>query len=498
MKSFPAKRVGFVLLAVLVTSGALLATDIPLGNWTVPPYHRSGITTMTDITSGVAFVGIQPCRVVDTRPASAFPAGYGAPIMAANAIRTFDINSAAHCPGIPAGAEAYSLNFTVTETTGGGDVRAWPTGNPPPTPTSVQNWATAGVSLANATIIPAGTGGSIDVQVAGSATHLLIDINGYFTGSYNNGVSFIASGDVPSFLFFGITFPGTMGQFTNSSATWSYGVRGSSSSTTNFGAGVNGSANGGDPAGGTCVDCRASGVRGGSVNGHGVLGISRAGGTAGGVTGIFMDSSNNEYTASVGILGYSSITSVRGENNISKGGTVSFTEPHATDAAKKIVYVALEGNEAGTYFRGRGKFQNGMAAIDLPEDFRMVTQPEGLSIQVTPIGEMATVAVAQIGLDRIVVKGSRNVEFFYTVNGIRRGYGDFQPIVANDKDYLPASADARLPDVRPEIRNRLIANGTYKPDGTVNMETVQRLGWDRVWAERESAAPPAPQSPGSP
>jgi hypothetical protein len=496
MNSSRGKSIAFVLFALLI-SAFLLAGDIPLTNWTVPPYHRSGITTMTDISVGIGFVAIQPCRVVDTRPASAFPAGYGPPIMAANAIRTFGINSSTQCPGIPSAAQAYSLNFTVTETTGGGDVRAWPTGNPPPTPTSVQNWAAAGVTLANATIIPAGTSGNIDVQVAGSATHLIIDINGYFTSAYNAGNPFVASGDVGSFVFFGITFPGAMGQFSNSSTTFSYGVRGLSSSTTNGGAGVFGSANGGDvfSASATCAECIASGVRGGSANGHGVLGTSRAPGTAGGVTGIFFDSStNNEFVNSVGILGFSSTTGVRANNNISKGGTVSFTEPHATDASKKIVYVALEGNEAGTYFRGRGKFQNGTATIDLPDDFRMVTQPDGLSIQVTPIGEMATVAVSQIGLERIVVKGSRNVEFFYTVNGVRRGYGDFQPIVANDKDYMPVSADARMPDYRPEIRSRLIANGTYKPDGTVNMETVQRLGWDRIWEER-SRPQPQPTQP---
>ena len=172
--------------------------------------------------------------------------------------------------------------------------------------------------------------------------------------------------------------------------------------------------------------------------------------------------------------------------DITKTGTVSFTEPHPTDASKIIQYAALEGPEAGTYFRGRGKFQNGIAAIDVPETFRMVTDPEGLSIQVTPIGNMATVAVMQIGLDRIVVRGSRNVEFFYTVNGIRHAQRDFAVIRDNDKDYVPAGPDAKIPEIYDgEFRNRLISNGTYIPDGSVNMETARRLGWDRIW-DRES------------
>ena len=73
MKSSP-KRFGFVLLAVLLTSSVLMAVDIPLTNWTVPPYHASGsqggITTMTDVTPGTGFVGVAPCRLVDTRIAT--------------------------------------------------------------------------------------------------------------------------------------------------------------------------------------------------------------------------------------------------------------------------------------------------------------------------------------------------------------------------------------------------------------------------------------------
>jgi hypothetical protein len=41
----------------------------------------------------------------------------------------------------------------------------------------------------------------------------------------------------------------------------------------------------------------------------------------------------------------------------------------------------------------------------------------------------------------------------------------------------------------PVERQCVIDNGTYKPDGTVNMETTHRFGWDRVWAERESPTP---------
>lgn len=530
MKSSPGKRVAFVLFALLVVSSSLLAVDIPLTNWTVPPYHRAsasgGITTMTDITSGTGFVGVTPCRIVDTRGGGVFTGAYGPPALAANVTRTFDINSAPHCTGIPAAAEAYSLNFTVVSTTGGpGDLRAWPTGNPPVQTTSVLNWTTANVIIANATVIGAGTSGSIDVTAAGFGTQLLIDINGYFTENYNDGVAFEAIGNVASFFVPGFLVLGsnantgiaaygvwglsagvgtTSGNTAAGVAGWSTGTTGLTNGVLGVGssnsigaAGVLGIATDGSVSAALTAsggDRHAGpGVIGITTSGQGVVGIVSGGGTGEAVTGIATNGSGVKLTQ--GFLGYSSTTAVYGDGNIAKSGTVSFVEPHATDASKKVVYIALEGNEAGTYFRGRGKIQNGTAAIELPEDFRMVTQPEGLSIQVTPIGEMATVAVAQIGLDRIVVKGSRNVEFFYTVNGIRRGYGDFSSIEPNGKEYLPESPDARMSESwSPEIRSRLIANGTYKPDGSVNLETAQRLGWDRVWAERESQPRPAPMA----
>lgn len=197
--------------------------------------------------------------------------------------------------------------------------------------------------------------------------------------------------------------------------------------------------------------------------------------------------------ASGGYLGFGSDVGIFFLNGLGGIGTKSFIEPHPTDASKVIRYVSLEGPEAGTYFRGRGRFQRGLAAIELPEDFRMVTDPESLSIQVTPIGELATFAVIRIGSEGIVVKGSRDVEFFYTINGVRRAYNHLDPIQPNEKFFVPESPDAKLPKyLSNEEKGRLIANGTYNADGTVNMETAERLGWTKAWREREERAKAAP------
>jgi len=184
-------------LVFVCLAAQLAGLDQPIVNWSAPPYwfpqaergvraapetpglRTSSIATVP--TGPLPFFAIAPCRVVDTRPSQGFTDAYGPPIMAANAIRTFDVNSAPHCPGIPAGAEAYSLNFAVTETTGEpGDIRVFPTGTPP-SGTSVLNWNFAGNgAIANAIVVPAGMNGSIDVLVAGFDTHLVVDVNGYY------------------------------------------------------------------------------------------------------------------------------------------------------------------------------------------------------------------------------------------------------------------------------------------------------------------------------
>jgi hypothetical protein len=197
------RRLAVAVALAVSSSGSVVAEEPTLllpaesvVNWTAPPYwsppEAVAREKSTDVgalgtmaieavpTGPLPFFGITPCRLVDTRPPNGFTGAYGPPILAANATRDFDLNSVPHCPGVPVSAQAYSLNVTVTETTGPGDVRLWPTGSPPLVPVSTQNWAAANVTIANAAVVPAGTNGSITVLVAGSATHLIIDINGYY------------------------------------------------------------------------------------------------------------------------------------------------------------------------------------------------------------------------------------------------------------------------------------------------------------------------------
>ena len=79
--------------------------------------------------------------------------------------------------GLPAGAAAYSLNMTVVPSGPLGFLTTWPTGQAQPLVSTLN--APKGFYVANAAIVPAGTGGSVNAFVT-DTTHVIIDVNGYF------------------------------------------------------------------------------------------------------------------------------------------------------------------------------------------------------------------------------------------------------------------------------------------------------------------------------
>jgi hypothetical protein len=486
---------------VLSTSSIAIAQtiDIPLRNWTVPSYREvspsGGITTMTDITQGIGFVGVAPCRLVDTRSGSGFPSGYGPPSLSQGIQRNFDLNSQPNCTGIPDAVKAYSLNFTVTNTAGIGFLLVWPQGGTQPNVSSI-NYV-GGQTLANAVIVPAGTGGGISVIAGVSGTDLLIDINGYFTDTYNSAVQFVVSGNVSaqgaiagtnsstSANSYGIrgqasgTGTGSAGVYGLASATsgTTFGVFGKTSSTpvpSNASAGVKGADSGGELS--TTVTPSSSGVRGDSVSGVGVAGFSRATG----VSGTLLNTGGAVVAS--GYLGYSvGNYGVYALGDLGATGMKFFVEPHPTEAGKVVRFVALEGPEAGTYFRGTARTVGGTATIEVPESFRIVTDEEGLTVQLTVLGSPGSVWVATQDLSKIVVRALRDVAFHYHVFGVRRAFRAFEPIVEG-REFVPGSQADRIPEALPEeSKRRLVANGTYNPDGTINLTTAERLGWTQLW-----------------
>jgi len=135
------------------------------------------------------FYPLPPCRVADTRK-STFPSGLGTPHLSGQVARDFPVLES---PCLPSGinAVAYSFNFTAIPYPGLGSalgfLEVWPTGFQPPHAVSTLNNQT-GTYVANAAVVPAGTGGMITAFPSDN-TDLAIDINGYFASPGTNGLS---------------------------------------------------------------------------------------------------------------------------------------------------------------------------------------------------------------------------------------------------------------------------------------------------------------------
>jgi len=519
--------VAFALLGGLSSLPVLSQSiNVPLRNWTVPPYtlggSGGGLTTMTDVSPGVTFVAIAPCRIADTRGLGF--SGQAGPPALTTATRTFQIAGAvAGVPlpcGIPAGSDAVSFQFTIVTPNSDGNLVAWPAGGTPPT-ISVLNWSAGETALGNGTIVPLSPGGAISARInaaTGSASgHLVIDVNGYFTDLLNGGNHVLIYGNYAnqSVLYVdnasgvngsrailgnagalsGVTW-GVVGH-TNSITSKAAGVRGVSLHTLGGGYGVQGVAfspccGASGVFGADSADALSpapegigTGVRGHSSTGIGVLGISS------GFNGVEGRKINGEGAIlSAASLGVSDTVGVSVNGGITASGTKSFVEPHPTDPTKEIAYVSLEGPEAGTYFRGIGRTRNSSGVIEVPESFRLVSDEEGLTVQITPIGRTVTVAVESADLTSIRVRSSvPEVEFYYFVNGVRKAFKDWNAIRENAL-YVPEGPEAQMPlAYSPEQRRRLIATGIYEDNGSVNGETAGRLGWDRIWEARSGSEP---------
>ena len=108
----------------------------------------------------------------------------GGPALSAGISRTFPILSS-RC-NLPAGAQAYSLNFTAIPHTWLGCLSTWPAGQTQPLVSTLNS---PGEVTANAALVPAGTNGSIDVFASNDAD-LVIDVDGCFAPPGTGGLSF--------------------------------------------------------------------------------------------------------------------------------------------------------------------------------------------------------------------------------------------------------------------------------------------------------------------
>jgi hypothetical protein len=519
-----------VVLAVLALPAAAggknpSSIDPPISPWLAPAFYTapaSGRSALVTTYPPLPLIPLAPCRLVDTR-------GNGAPLtggfLPAATVRSYTLTGVCN---VPAGAQAVSLNATVVKPVGPGFLTLWAQGDAFP-PVSTLNYLGNDV-IVNAAVVPLSASGGISMALGVSGGDVILDVNGFYgptpadPSAYfsliNNSSGYtmrltnqstscggtcglsasVLSGNAIGAYSYGSAGFGVAAETYSTrnkdaavngesyGATGSvYGVRGRvNSSTSTDSAGVLGIDGTGQPGDGINALGRSpAGVRGESRTAFGVIGISNYVAVSGALYNFAGASIAGGW---IGLANGASPWGVLAAGNSGATGTKSFVEPHPTDPARVVKYVSLEGREAGTYFRGSGQVVGGEAVIDVPEDFRWVTAEEGMTVHVTTVGGPGQTWVESYDLDRIVVRSNRDVKFHYLVQGFRKAYKDFQP-VSDGAEFRPQSpADTMPAYLSEEAKRRLVANGTYNADGTVNMNTAERLGWARAWRDQEAAA----------
>ncbi len=114
--------------------------------------------------------------------------------------------------------------------------------------------------------------------------------------------------------------------------------------------------------------------------------------------------------------------------NLAVAGIKKFVTRDPKDPRRELHFVALEGPEAGVFYRGAAKTAGGRAVVDLPRYFSDIAEPEGLTVQLTPVGGWSRLYVAEKSPQRLVVLDADggDVEFDFLVQGVRKGYGEFR------------------------------------------------------------------------
>jgi len=110
----------------------------------------------------------------------------------------------------------------------------------------------------------------------------------------------------------------------------------------------------------------------------------------------------------------------------------AFVQNDPVDPTKSVVFVALEGDEAGTYTRGQARLRGGVAHVPLDPAFALVTNPDlGLTASLTARHATVPLAIASLTSDELVVRSpgaADDVVFDYVVNGLRIGFENHPPV----------------------------------------------------------------------
>jgi hypothetical protein len=118
------------------------------------------------------FQPVAPYRVLDTRSTVALGPGES---------RALQVAGTGGAAGVPAsGVSAVVVNLTVTRPTASSHLTVYPGGQPLPS-TSSLNFL-AGETRANRAIMPVGPDGTVSIYNHAGSSHVVVDVNGWYTG----------------------------------------------------------------------------------------------------------------------------------------------------------------------------------------------------------------------------------------------------------------------------------------------------------------------------
>jgi hypothetical protein len=188
-----------VLTEAVTTVQTAWASTIHYANgvyfWRVKTIDGSGNTTATSSVRGfthgpvqpspVNFHPVPPARILDSRPTHQV-GPYGTK-WATNVTRDVQV---AGFSGVPAGADAVTLNVAVTGGSAPSYLTIWPKGQARPQ-TANLNWP-AGATIANAVTMTVGASDSVSVRNNAGTVDVIVDIVGYYDDAAGDGFTPLA------------------------------------------------------------------------------------------------------------------------------------------------------------------------------------------------------------------------------------------------------------------------------------------------------------------
>lgn len=139
----------------------------------LPPSPCDDPALTQQVVPGGMFVPLTPARIEDTRLGLGGLSGPLGP----GATGEVQVTGRGGIPGT--GVSAVVLNVTVTQPSADGWLTLWPAGSARPVASNLN--FTAGETIPNLAVVEVGNGGRVDVYNSSGATHVVLDVAGYYT-----------------------------------------------------------------------------------------------------------------------------------------------------------------------------------------------------------------------------------------------------------------------------------------------------------------------------